>query len=168
MKPAILILCIPLLGSAAPMRVEVPKKEMVKVAVVRYVYVPDKYRQYLEYECSSHDVPIWIVANLIARESKWNPKAVGVNRDGTKDLGLMQLNSAFIKEFSYRYRNGLPFDPLKWPDNVAIGVEHLSVLYRHTGSWNGALVAYNAGLRRYQIGKAPQDSIDYAEWILGR
>lgn len=167
MRPAILLLCVPLLGSASPSK-PVQAKEVANKVQVKHVYMPEKYRKYVEYECKDHNVPTWIVANLIERESKWNSRAVGFNKDGTQDFGLMQLNSAYIEEFSWRYRRGLPFDPLKWSDNVAIGVEHLAILYKNTKSWNGALVSYNAGLTRYLRGKAPKVSLLYAQQILDR
>ena len=108
-----------------------------------------------------------IAAALIARESSWRPRAVGRNRDGTEDYGLMQLNSAYLAEFSWRYREGLPFDAFDAFDNLAIGVEHLALLRRYAYSWRGALAAYNCGLARYLDGRAPVESREYARAILG-
>ena len=39
-----------------------------------------------------YDVPPYLVAAIIIKESQGNPLAVGRNNNGTYDRGLMQLN----------------------------------------------------------------------------
>lgn len=166
MRPAILALCVPLMGSAAPSYVVAPAGPPSRPPV-KAVIMPARFRPYLEYECRSHGVPLWIAAALIDRESGWRPRAVGLNADGTRDYGLMQLNSAYLSEFSWRYRGGLPYDPFDPFDCMAIGVEHLAALRARVPTWRDALTAYNCGLARFLLGRAPKASMDYADSIMG-
>jgi hypothetical protein len=55
------------------------------------------------------------------------------NSNGTDDVGLMQLNSAY---FSHIDR----FDPL---ENLKKGCEHLREKYEQYGTWDQAIARYN-------------------------
>lgn len=104
----------------------------------------------------AYGVPTWMLSEVAWIESRHNPNAVGVNRDGSRDLGLFQLNEkahpnapAWCPEASARY-----------------AARYLRWLRLETGSWRGALIAYNCGIGRYKAGRIPARSLRYARLIL--
>ena len=112
--------------------------------------IPAKYYDELVRLCTMYSVPIVYAARLIEWESRWNPECITKNPNGSKDLGLMKNNSLFIKESAFRYNKGIKYDPLVWKDNMRIGIQHLSTMRKHTGSWIGAIIAYNMGLTGFK------------------
>jgi len=102
-----------------------------------------------------YDVPPYLVAAIIIKESEGNVLAVSKeNTNGSVDRGLMQLNSYY-------------FD-IEWCDaeiNIRTGCAHLRSLYNHTWhtspNWWSAVVAYNCGLERF-LNEPLQVSIQYA------
>jgi soluble lytic murein transglycosylase-like protein len=111
--------------------------------------VPKKYVLELLLLCKEYDLSPYTIAKLIEWESAWDANALNVNPNGTLDIGLMQLNSAYIDEFTYKYRGGVPFDPYDWKASMEVGIKHLAVLKRHTGTQWGMVAAYNMGLSAY-------------------
>lgn len=76
--------------------------------------------------------------HAIARtESSLDPRAVRVNRNGTRDLGLMQINSARLPTLA---KSGILerdlFDPCT---NVPVGVGTLATNIAHLGPTCGPL-----------------------------
>ena len=45
-------------------------------------------------------IPIELLLGIAERESSFNPKAVGINKNGSRDYGLMQINSSWIPTLS--------------------------------------------------------------------
>jgi len=111
--------------------------------------VPVKYYDTLVQYCTEFRVPIVYVARLIQWESGWDPYASNKNSNGTIDKGLMMHNSSSLDDFALRYNHNIKYDPFNWKDNLRIGINHLSVLRKKTGSWFGAICAYNMGLTAY-------------------
>ena len=118
--------------------------------------VPSKYYGAFSAYCTEYDVPEYIMARLITYESGWNPKHINKNKNGTKDYGLCQLNSAGLYDLARWHNKGVAFDPLDWNDNLRIGIKHLRFLYQETGSWWSAVAAYNMGLYGFN------------EWVAGK
>lgn len=85
-------------------------------------------------------------------ESGLTPSAINKNRNGTHDVGLMQINSSHLstlKKFNIT-RQGLINDPCQ---NVMTGAWILAGNFRHYGySWE-AVGAYNAGTGRSELHK---------------
>lgn len=128
------------------------------------ITVPSGMADHFISTCLKYKVPIKYAYRLIEYESRWDKKAVNWNNDGTTDLGLMQLNSAYMDDFSWRYNNGYEIDPFDWKVAMDVGLRHLSVLHKHTGSWYGAVAAYNMGLKGYKTRKiysTTQRQLDY-------
>lgn len=117
------------------------------------ITVPVGMGDYFVSACLKYNVPVEYAYRLIEYESKWNRYAVNENSDGTSDAGLMQLNSAFLDDFSWRYNKGVPINPFDWKVNLDVGLHHLSVLRKHTGSWYNAVAAYNMGLTAFRTKK---------------
>lgn len=75
-------------------------------------------------------------------ESGLNPRAIGRNRNGSDDIGLMQINSSHLPRLArYGINQASLFDPCT---NINVGAWILSDSFaRHGASWEG-VGAYNA------------------------
>lgn len=84
-------------------------------------------------------------------ESNFNPSAVHVNSDGTRDVGLMQINSSHFGELrSYGIGEAtLLSQPCT---NVAVGAWILAGFIRHHGLTWRAVGSYAAGSAREKEG----------------
>ncbi|HAS1784482.1 TPA: type III secretion system invasion protein IagB [Enterobacter cloacae] len=81
---------------------------------------------------------LYAIANV---ESGMNPRAVGINHDGTRDVGLMQINSSHFPELE---RRGINEYRLMTEPCTSI----LSGMIKVYGyNWE-AVGAYNAGLKK--------------------
>lgn len=80
-------------------------------------------------------------------ESGMNPNAVGWNRDGSRDVGLMQINSSHFRELQ---RQGIDESRLiaEPCTSIMVGASILSSMIKVYGyNWE-AVGAYNAGLKK--------------------
>jgi soluble lytic murein transglycosylase-like protein len=104
-------------------------------------------------------VPPYLALSVALEENQaLNPLAVHVNRNGTEDRGVMQLNSSW---FTGDWR-----DP---ETNIRAGCLHLKWLMRQPGitTWWDAVVAYNCGYSRFIAGP-PAASMEYACRVFDR
>lgn len=133
------------------------------------IVVPKGYGEFFVEVCQKHKVPVLYAWKLIQWESRWDAEAEYVNKDGSKDIGLMQLNSRYLDDYKWRYNGGVPFNPYNWKHSISIGIHHLAVLYKHTGTWQGAIASYNLGLTRYRQvqGNLSPRMKEYITFILG-
>jgi len=150
-KPLILAALVAAYASASPVVLNVPKGMESHFVDV----------------CLRHDVPIELAWRLIKWESNWNEQAWNRNTDGSRDLGIMQLNDRWLEEFAQRYRDGAIIDPWMWRVSMDVGIKHLSVLRRTIGHWPGAVAAYNVGLTRYRRGRLPQSTRQMVAYVTG-
>jgi soluble lytic murein transglycosylase-like protein len=103
-------------------------------------------------------IPPYLALSIAIEENRaLNPLAVHINGDGSRDLGVMQLNDSW-------YRGD-------WQDpetNIRAGCGHIKWLLSLTGMnyWLAA-VAYNCGYGRL-IEKPPDASIEYANRVFAR
>ena len=127
-----------------------------------------KLLSYIEKVSNKAGVPYLLVLRVIEVESNWDKTAVNINSNGTRDNGLMQLNSKYVKDFIWEYgAKGVKYQPNTHAyDNVYIGIKHLKALYNETGSWKKAVQAYNAGLTRTLKNTLPDRTIRYADSIV--
>ena len=80
-------------------------------------------------------------------ESGMNPNAIGQNNDGTRDVGLMQINSSHFSELERKGINEyrLITEPCT---SIMVGASILSGMIKVYGyNWE-AVGAYNAGLKK--------------------
>lgn len=87
---------------------------------------------------------LYAIANV---ESGMNPYAIGKNHDGTRDVGLMQINSSHFSELEEQGINEsrLITEPCT---SIMVGASILSDMIKIYGyNWE-AVGAYNAGLKK--------------------
>jgi hypothetical protein len=93
-------------------------------------------------------------------ESRYNSQAVNrLNRNGSVDRGLFQLNSASFPKLG----EADFFNPRI---NVYYGMAHLRMCLDLGGSEIAALAMYNAGSARVRAGGTPKQTLDYSDRIL--
>jgi soluble lytic murein transglycosylase-like protein len=101
--------------------------------------------------CEKYNVPYYLALALCKRESGINPDAININVDGSKDIGLFQLNNRYFSEKESK----------KIESNVETAIKHLSELYKQSKSWFIALVKYHRGNK-----PTDDDTIKYLEDII--
>lgn len=85
------------------------------------------------------NVPVNLALALSFVESSFNVDAVNEsNSNGTIDRGLFQLNSATFRNVNIDF-----FD---MHENIEAGLNYLITKYERYGSWESAVVMYNAGI----------------------
>ncbi len=105
-----------------------------------------------------YGVPVPLLRAVAQQESAGNPQARNLNRDGSVDIGLMQINSRWLPVLA---RHGLHAQDLWDPCvSVLVGAWILHGNFARWGPTTQALGAYNSGdpVRREQ----------YAQQVLRR
>ena len=108
---------------------------------------------------AEYGVPENFVKAIIKTESDFNCEAIGYNKNGTIDYGLMQLNSSWYNDDNWR-------DP---ETNLRAGIKHIRWLMDiHKGtSWWALAVSYNAGTSwLVNNHEPPMASLDYADKVM--
>ena len=124
--------------------------------------------------CGSHEIAVLILSNaaefgvspalafsLCWEESRYNPRALNRNRNGTVDRGLFQLNNASFPNLKVEDF----YDPAI---NVRYGMAHLRWCLDDAGTEVAALAMYNAGHNRVRSAGTPKSTLDYVSRILRR
>lgn len=94
-----------------------------------------------------YHVDPWLLFAIAKVESGMDPQAVGVNHDGTRDLGLMQINSSHLAELRRMGidENRLLTEPCT---SIHVGASILSGMIKVYGNNWEAVGAYNAGIKK--------------------
>lgn len=99
------------------------------------------------------NVPYELVLGVIKTESNFNPALSHKNKNGSTDKGLMQINSVHKKWCNELGITDL-FDPYQ---NVKIGVEMLSNIYKEYPNIHKTMMIYNMGIsgakRNWKVGR---------------
>jgi soluble lytic murein transglycosylase-like protein len=83
-----------------------------------------------------YDIPISLLFSIVSVESNFDPHALNRNRNGTRDYGLMSLNS--------RTFDGYTEDQLyEIETNLRLGCEYLLMLKDRYRTWGEAVIHYN-------------------------
>ena len=116
---------------------------------------------------SRHEVPSELLRAIACVESNFDHHAYNDNRNGSYDIGIMQINSIWLPELS---RFDIVEDHL-WDmcTNVPVGAWVLSQKIAAFGYTARAIGAYNAGLRdtptreyqRYEYAKKVYRAVDH-------
>lgn len=91
------------------------------------------------------------IEETIIRADRRSP----INSNGSRDLGVMQLNSKY-------------YCHVNWWDaevNIRTGVQHIKWLMEHCATYWEVAVAYNCGLDRSR-GGPPKTSLNYASNVM--
>jgi soluble lytic murein transglycosylase-like protein len=101
------------------------------------------YQQCVEEASRMYDINPLIVYAIIKTESGFNPYAINKNKNGTYDIGLMQINSSWLPFLSkYGYTTNHLFDPCI---NAKVGTWILAKCINKFGyNWK-AIDCYNKG-----------------------
>ena len=126
-----------------------------------------------------HAAPSKLLDAIRWEESRNESHAVNYNKNGTRDLGPYQLNSAYLDDFRWRYNKGKKINPFSEKEARFISNAHLDRLHNYflsgasdcgatvASAWYKTVVAWNCGANRYMRG-APQSSRDFAARVLNR
>lgn len=99
--------------------------------------------------------PGFMLAIATVENPAFDVDAVNHNRNGTKDLGIMQLNDSWY--------NG---DPQNLEHHLKVAAAHLSQLQRRYAlNWWQTAIAYNCGISPVLQGAPPNSSIEYANKV---
>lgn len=127
----------------------------------------EPYRELITWAANLHSVPVMILAWLIWKESRYLPEVIsGQRKSRVGALGIAQFMPATAREELGAEAYALD------PDHAIPGAaRYLAKLYRGTGTWMGALAAYNWGIGNVQrkgLSRAPAETVDYYTTILDR
>lgn len=134
-------------------------------------------RTYIVETCREFEVPLSLGLAVIWAESRGYTTGINANKHPetgeilSTDHGLMQLNSLTFENTVYRkvsgtnlYRQLKPRENPK--DNIYLGIEYLSLLYRELRSWPDAIMSYNCGTYRVKHNKVPAITKQYLNTIV--
>ena len=94
-----------------------------------------------------HSVNPWVLKAILKVESNFNPGAVNRNPNGTKDIGMAQINTIHLRELSKHGISGTDLlDPCV---STYVAAWHLSKQYRQYGNTWFAVGAYHSVSRCY-------------------
>jgi soluble lytic murein transglycosylase-like protein len=99
-----------------------------------------------------HGLPAGLLRRMAYQESRFNPSA----KSPVGALGLMQFMPATAAQFGIN-----PLDPFA---SIEAAGKYMASLFRQTGSWTGALAAYNWGIGnvlKKGLGRAPNETVAY-------
>ena len=96
-----------------------------------FLIATDKFDPYFVEAGKAFDVPPLLLKKIATIESGLNPKALGKNKNGTYDYGLMQINSIHLKKFQKQY--GMTKEQLMDTKiNIHVGAKLISgIIARH-------------------------------------
>lgn len=152
-KILLILLSTSFFGSCTSL--QIPK--FVSSDPIYFSMIPDQYKEVCKEIKKTHGFSYKIIFRLVNLESGWNSWAVGINKNGTFDQGLCQLNSGNDWKIDV-------FDPV---ENLKAGFSYLGLMLKKFNHIEKALIAYNCGPGRVIRGNEPERSKKYALKILG-
>jgi len=164
---AILSIPYPIKGSATGYQIAVPAITSGPGYDLSPMWdAPFPYRGVIEMEAKAAGVPAWILAGVIDYESGYYEYAENYNADsGTWDLGIAQLNSRYLIDFSNRFNNGQIIDPFNPLVSIKVAARYLASNYKTFGDWQYAVAAYNCGPERAKSRPWPDKTERYVKEV---
>ncbi len=122
--------------------------------------ITSPYMDWLFDRCAIYDVPPEIAISVAIVESNFKMITSTENWNGSKDVGIFQINSRYVEWFEkalwYDERDFDPYDPY---ENIEMGIIYLRHLYDYTSNWDKAVRAFHQGL--HGLKKDPDKSNAY-------
>ena len=106
----------------------------------------------------TYDIPLSLAFSLAYAESHFKPYASNVNKNGSIDRGLFQLNSNAFPNLSEEEFFNPKISALK-------GLKHLKYFLKTAGNEVTALAMYNAGAAKVSANNTPHSTLDYVAAI---
>ena len=108
----------------------------------------------------SYGIPVQVIKAVAKTESGFNAEALNVNKDGSHDIGVMQINSVWLPTLA---KHGIDEEALKDPcTNVKVGAWILANNAKQLGwNWN-AIGAYNVGCAKLSAEECDRRRSKYA------
>lgn len=123
--------------------VETPKREVKEEKpYLRNIDLSTELQKFTYEQALKSNVPYNMVLAVMEKESHFDPKARNVNKNGSVDVGIMQINSG--NHAGLRKALG-SLDFTNPEDSIRAGVYILSNLYRKYDDETTILMAYNMG-----------------------
>jgi soluble lytic murein transglycosylase-like protein len=138
----------------------------IEQAIIILQKVPVIYRTIIKYASDTYQVPLNILIGLLREESHFNPNTTNINKNGTIDKGIAQLNSDYQSDFEWFDNNQKAFDPYDADTSIMVAASYLRRLYKCFRSWDLAVAAYNCGPGKVSDGLIPQRTKDYVTRII--
>ena len=132
---------------------------MVDKCTIDYSIKPDgldnTYYEWMIEISNNEEVPLEVILGIVTTENaSYNPNVTNKNSNGTVDMGMCQINSAYVDYFAKKY-NIDNLDPYDVYDAVTFVARHMKDLSKYaithydlseTDSYIFAAGAYNRGL----------------------
>jgi hypothetical protein len=127
--------------------------------------------EYAVEQCRRLGVPVDVAMAIRAEENQeLDIYAIHKNRNGSRDLGLWQLNDRYIwSDFIPRYWD--TDDVFQWYNpyhSTYIAIRHIKWLYSHGLNHWQVILAYNCGYWALYTKNVPDSSIEYANRVYSR
>ena len=166
----LLLVLLPLFGSSSFIEYQIIppenpaglRQKQVSSCLPPHRAAPEQYRVFFESASREEGIPQEILENIAWAESRFKPWAISsLREDGSRDMGMFQLNSSYQSWFEEHYNAGNPFNPLSPKEAVTIASRHIKWLYERYGHWPDVVMAYNAGYPRIDSGNIPEGAWKY-------
>jgi soluble lytic murein transglycosylase-like protein len=151
--------------SVPPIRMDAVTITVVKEVIPPYS-IPKRYIDVVTKSAVDNGIPVWLLARLIEYESSWNSKTNRKNMNGSRDLGIAQFNDRYLTDYYWFDNGGKKFDPMNPYEAIPVMARYLKRLYRATGEWRLAVLAYNVGLSRVRRWEIPKIGLVHMKRIM--
>lgn len=106
---------------------------------------------------------LWSIAKV---ESNHNPKALNINKNGTEDIGIMQINTVHLSSLE---KYGISKDDLYDPrTNIFVGAWVLQGCVKKYGATKDAVTCYNGRIKDNPYGNKVISAFYKAEEIYNK
>jgi hypothetical protein len=145
---------------------------VVFLALSVFCVPAQSFNEYLKAQCKEVGVPVNVAYAILLQENpELRPDAVHYNLNGSKDVGMFQLNSYYLyTDFIPRYWR--LSEEFKWDNpfhSAYIAVRHIKWLWSlctvgtpESSKIFTVALAYNCGRSALESGKVPAQSVSYA------